>query len=102
MVQTMMWKGTVLEQMGPGLLSKVWIPRKEGESLTESTSNWRRRSTSVPLTPYGRGVREEGDGVGKGGTKETGSLGRKSGQLLSSLLRLVSPHWVGFTATMFT
>ena len=103
MMQTIVYKGTVLEQMGSGLLSRVYMPQTEGESSTELASNWRRRSTSVPLTPYGRGVRVKGDGAGKAGNQReaTGSWGRKSGQLLSSLLRLVSPQWVGFAATAF-
>ena len=100
--QTVTWKGTELEQLGTGQLSKVWVPcAEQSQSLPAQAASWRRRSGSVPLsiTPYGRGVGDGGErGRGEGVRsrwRESGNVGRRGRQLLSSLLRLVSPHWVG-------
>lgn len=92
-----MWKGKKLEQLGTGKLSKVWIPCTEepqGKSLPMQAPGWRRRSGSVPLsvTPFRSGV---GEKVTRGRRRENDSGGRRGRQLLSSLLRLVSPYWVG-------
>ena len=96
-----MWKGKVLQQMMPtGELSRVWIPRKEEPPAQQEPSrDWRRRSTSVPIsvTPYGRGVRDEGE-TDRERRRSDDILGRKGAQLLTSLLRLVSPHWVSLSS----
>ena len=85
----------MLEQLGTDKLCKVWLPRTEqpqSESLHTQAAGWRRRSTSVPLsvTPYGRGV---GSGGGGDRRREIGGEGRGR-QLLTSVLRLVTPPWV--------
>ena len=82
--------------MPTGELSRVWLPRREEPSSEElSSRDFRRRSTSVPLsvTPYGRGAKETGEVLGRR-RRNSASLGRKGGELLSSLLRLASPQWV--------
>lgn len=94
----MEWKGQILEQMASaGELSRVWIPCKEEPSseVLSFSRDWRRRSTSVPIsvTPYRRGVRDEGEN-GTRRCRNGGNLGGKGGKILSSLLQLVSHQWV--------
>lgn len=80
-----------------GELSRVWLPQQLPPPVTdEKTSlNWRRRSTSVPLsvTPFGRGEIEEEERR-RAGRRGYVPLGRKGGELLGSLIQLVSPLWV--------
>lgn len=91
-----MWKGKKLEQLGTGILSKVWVPCTEQPQGKSQAASWRRRSGSVPfsVTPFRSGV---GEKTAKERRRENDSGGRRGRQLLSSLLRLVSPYWVGIT-----